>query len=246
MGKILGIALLFALIVGGLALWRRACRKHGEQFIDSYPYQRLLDKRLAAKRPELTPAQREMVFDGLKEYFHLCNLAGQNMVAMPSQVVDDAWHEFILFTRQYQRYCRDALGRFLHHTPAEAMASPTVAQEGIKRAWRLACARDGIDPKTPSRLPLLFAIDGLLGIANGFTYQLDCLAAGKAGSGYCASHIGCSSGCSGDSGNASDSGSGDGGSGCGGGVWRRRLVLGSPPPACSELEHVELRQRDVA
>jgi hypothetical protein len=217
MGKILGIVLLFALIVGGLALWRRARRKHGEQFIDSYPYQRFLDKRLAAKRPELTPAQREMVFDGLKEYFHLCNLAGRNMVAMPSQVVDDAWHEFILFTRQYQRYCRDALGRFLHHTPAEAMASPTVAQEGIKRAWRLACARDGIDPKTPSRLPLLFAIDGLLGIANGFTYQLDCLAAGKAGSGYCASHIGCSSGCSGDSGNASDSGSGDGGSGCGGG-----------------------------
>ena len=34
MGKILGILLLFALIVGGLALWRRARRKHGEQFID--------------------------------------------------------------------------------------------------------------------------------------------------------------------------------------------------------------------
>ena len=82
MGKILGLLLLFALIVGGLALWRRARRKHGEQFIDSYPYQRLLDKRLAAKRPELTPTQREMVFDGLKEYFHLCNLAGRNIMAM--------------------------------------------------------------------------------------------------------------------------------------------------------------------
>ena len=216
MGKILGIVLLFVLIVGGLALWRRARRKHGEQLIDGYPYQRFLDNRLAAKRPELTPAQREMVFDGLKEYFHLCNVAGRNMVAMPSQVVDDVWHEFILFTRQYNKFCQQALGRFLHHTPAEAMASPTVAQEGIKRAWRLACARESIDPKAPSRLPLLFAIDGLLGIGNGFRYQLDCMAAGKAGEGFCASHIGCSSGCSGDSG-SSDSADGGCGGGCGGG-----------------------------
>lgn len=216
MAKFLGIAILLALIVGMVVLWRRARRKHGEQFIDSYPYQQFLDKRLAQKRPELTPAQRELVFDGLKDYFHLCNIAGRQMVAMPSQVVDDAWHEFILFTRQYQSYCQQALGRFLHHTPAEAMASPTIAQDGIKRAWRLACHRETIDPKAPSRLPLLFAIDGLLGISNGFKYQLDCMAAGKADSGYCASHIGCSSGCSGDSGGTSDSGS-DGGSGCSGG-----------------------------
>ena len=218
MAKILGFAVLLALIFAAVAIWRRARRKHGEQFIDTCPYQRFLDKRLAAKRPELTPAQREIVFDGLKEYFHLCNIAGRNMVAMPSQVVDDAWHEFILFTRQYRRFCDRAFGRFLHHTPAEAMASPTVAQAGIKRAWRLACAREGIDPKTPSRLPLLFAIDGVLGIANGFRYQLDCMATGKAAAGttggdFCASHIGCSSGCSGDSGSSD----GDGGSGCGGG-----------------------------
>jgi hypothetical protein len=211
--KIIAILLLLAIFVAAYALWKRARRKHSEQLIDTYPFQRFLDKRLAVKRPELTPAQREMVFDGLKAYFHLCNTAGRKMVAMPSQVVDDAWHEFILFTRQYKTFCQQALGRFLHHTPAEAMASPTIAQDGIKRAWRLACAREGIDPKAPSRLPLLFAIDGLLGIGNGFRYQLDCMAAGKAGDGYCASHIGCSSGCSGDSG-SSDSGCGGG---CGGG-----------------------------
>jgi hypothetical protein len=77
---------------------------------------------------------------------------------MPSQVVDDAWHEFILFTRQYQQFCERGLGRFLHHTPAEAMRSPTDAQDGIKRAWRLACRRDGIDPKAPQSLPLLLRL----------------------------------------------------------------------------------------
>ena len=143
--------------------------------------------------------------------------AGQRMVAMPSQAVDDAWHEFILFTRQYDKFCRHAFGRFLHHTPAEAMSTPTQASDGLKRAWRLACAHEKIDPKKPDRLPRLFAIDAALGIAGGFIYQLDCLAAtgGAAGSGYCASHIGCGSGggCSGD---ASGSDGDGGGGGCGG------------------------------
>ncbi|HYO28145.1 MAG TPA: hypothetical protein VER68_07710 [Azonexus sp.] len=210
------VAALLSLIVA--KIWQRLGRRRREAFIENYPYRKFLDQRLAARRPELSSEQREQVFRGLRDYFHLCNTAGQRMVAMPSQVVDDAWHEFILFTRQYDQFCRNAFGRFLHHTPAEAMPSRTAASNGIKRAWRLACAHEQIDPKKPERLPRLFALDALLLIAGGFVYQLDCLAAGQAGTGFCASHIGCSSGCSGDSGGAdSDGGSGDGGGGgCGG------------------------------
>ena len=210
------VATLLTLIIA--AIWHRLDRRRREQFIDTYPYRQFLDQRLTARRPELSPDQREQVFGGLRDYFHLCHSAGRRMVAMPSQAVDDAWHEFILFTRHYDQFCRKAFGRFLHHTPAEAMRSPTAASEGIKRAWRLACARERIDPKKPERLPRLFALDAALLIAGGFVYQLDCLAAGGAGSGYCASHIGCGGGCSGDSGGTdSDGGSGDGGGGgCGG------------------------------
>ena len=194
--------------------WRQWAGRRRAAFIDDYPLAETLDQRLAARRPELTAEQRSEVFAGLRDYFQLCRMAGRRMVAMPSQAVDDAWHEFILFTRYYGRFCRGAFGRFLHHTPAEAMASPTVASDGLKRAWRLACAREGIDPKQPARLPRLFALDSALMIAGGFVYQLDCLAAGRTGTGFCASHIGCGGGCSGDSGNA-DSDGGDGG--CGGG-----------------------------
>jgi len=204
-----------------LVLWlflRQWAGRRRAAFIDSYRFGETLDQRLAARRPELTREQRSEVFAGLRDYFHLCRSAGRRMVAMPSQAVDDAWHEFILFTRHYERFCRSAFGRFLHHTPAEAMPSPTSASEGIKRAWRLACARENIDPKKPNQLPRLFALDAALLIAGGFVYQLDCMAAGGAGTGYCASHIGCGGGCSGDSGGADgDGGSGDGGGGgCGG------------------------------
>ena len=213
------VGLLFVGLIAAMILWWRALHRHRADFIEKYPYAKFLDARLAARRPELSAAQRKLVFEALRDYFQLCYQAKKRLVAMPSQVVDDAWHEFILFTRQYQQFCQRGLGRFLHHTPAEAMRSPTDAQEGIKRAWRLACRRDGIDPRTPQSLPLLFALDAMLGIAGGFTYQLDCLAAAQAGAGsaYCAGHIGCGGGCSGSSGDGdSSSGDGCGGGGCGG------------------------------
>lgn len=104
-------------------------------FIDNYQFHPAIRKKVAAKHPQLNDSQLDLVFDGLRDYFHICNKANRKMVSMPSQVVDDAWHELILFTRAYQQYCNKALGRYLHHTPAEAMDSPTFAQEGIKRAW---------------------------------------------------------------------------------------------------------------
>lgn len=207
-------------IIGFLAMlaivfWRNWSRQRRAAYLDRFPLQRMLDQRLAARRPELSAEQRAQVFVALNDYFHLCRQAGRRMVSMPSQAVDDAWHEFILFTRQYDKFCAHAFGRFLHHTPAEAMSTPTQASDGLKRAWRLACAREKIDPKAPDRLPRLFALDAALGIAGGFVYQLHCLAAngGTQGSGYCASDIGCGGGCGGSC--SGDSG-GDGG-GCGGG-----------------------------
>ncbi|MCP5230153.1 hypothetical protein [Accumulibacter sp.] len=216
--KLLFAATVVAFGIAAMVWWRVLVDRRREQFIDAYPYGKFLDRRLAARRPTLSAAQREQVFAGLREYFQLCRQAKRRLVAMPSQVVDDAWHEFILFTRQYQQFCERGLGRFLHHTPAEAMRKPTDAQDGIKRAWRLSCKRQAIDPQLPQSLPLLFALDAMLAIDGGFVYQLDCLAAAKAGAGmpFCAGHIGCGGGCTGSDG-GSDGGGDSPGDGCGGG-----------------------------
>lgn len=189
------------------------------KYIEHYYFHKGIRHKLSQKHPQLTEQQLDMVFQGLRDYFRICHLAKNGMVSMPSQVIDDAWHEFILSTRIYEKFCNKALGRFLHHTPAEAMSTPTLAKDGIKRSWRLACALEQINPKKPVRLPLIFAMDGLLNIDNGFTYQLDCKK--NSTGGYCASHIGCSSGCGGSSSDsssdASDSGCSGDSSGCSGG-----------------------------
>ena len=208
----MGLDLFWLLVIGGvilyLHLWMR--RRRRERYIRDYAFHPALRKKVKEVYPHLTEPQLDRVFDGLRDYFLFCHRAGKRMVAMPSQVVDVAWHEFILFTRAYEQFSRKAIGRFLHHTPTEAMRSPTQAQEGIKRVWRLACVHEGIDPKEPTRLPLLFAIDAELAIEDGFRYTLNCKSNPNSGD-YCAGHIGCSSGCAGDSGSDGD------GSGCGGG-----------------------------
>jgi hypothetical protein len=37
----------------------------------------------------------------------------------PSLLVDAAWHEFILFTRTYTRFCQTHFGAYVHHQPDE-------------------------------------------------------------------------------------------------------------------------------
>lgn len=112
----------------------RLRQKQQLAFIKSYPFHKSIREKIGKTYPHLTDEQTHLVFRALRDYFWMCNKGKQKMVAMPSQVVDIAWHEFILFTRAYKGFCRKALVRFLHHTPTEVMTTPTLAQEGIKRA----------------------------------------------------------------------------------------------------------------
>ncbi|MFZ5594941.1 MAG: glycine-rich domain-containing protein [Pseudomonadota bacterium] len=188
-----------------------------QSYIENFQFPDAVHERVCEKYPHLGEDHINQVMSSLKTWFLLCGKSSFNMISMPSQVVDTAWHEFILFTRQYEEFCQNATGCFIHHRPAEAMETPTQAQEGIRRTWELACGHEGINPKSPSRLPMLFAIDTLLDIPDGFRYVLDCSVAedhkcpvedsspGQSAP-YCASHIGIRS-----------CGGGGGGCGCGGG-----------------------------
>lgn len=185
-------------------------------YIITYKFPRYIQEKLGQKHPHLNPTQLSVVQKGMRQYFLMCLKANRRMVAMPSQIVDDFWHEFILNTKVYRDFCNGAFGRYLDHVPAEAMRDKTHAQDGIKRAWRLACALESINPQSPTRLPLIFVLDSLLSIPGGFRYSLDCEKRnddGGGGGGFCASHIGCGGGCSGSSGGCGS----DGGGGCGGG-----------------------------
>src|SRR5215467_13897157 len=156
------------LAVAAANSWRaHTSRARRVKIINGYRFPDGIRRRLKSRYPHLTETDLDRVFSGLRQYFRIA-LRRRALVSMPSQVVDVAWHEFILFTRDYRAFCQRGLGRFLHHVPAEAMRAPTDAQEGIRRAWYFACRDERIAPRQAHRLPLLFALDAELGIADGF------------------------------------------------------------------------------
>ena len=55
----------------------------------------------------------------LKRWFTLCALHPEKMYATGGQV-DEMWHTFILFTKDYARFCHDITGAFIHHVPEVA------------------------------------------------------------------------------------------------------------------------------
>ncbi len=200
------VIITLGLVIFLLLAYKKYTSRQKLAYIDSYAFHKGLIVKFKKLRPELSDEQVGVITLALKDYFKICQMAKQDFVAMPSQIVDVLWHEFILFTRQYQRFCKSAFGSYLHHTPAEALPQPNLASDGLKRAWKHACALENIDPSAPSRLPRLFALDAMYKIENGFYYTKDCK--NSNGTGYCASDIGCSGG-------SSCGGSGDTGSSCG-------------------------------
>jgi hypothetical protein len=184
---------MFLFLMGGFWRLETKERKRRAIYLESYPFPSTIKDGVRKRYPFLSDEQLALVLQGLRQYFQLCNLAGRKflirdgaiysriislprnkrMLAMPSRVVDAAWHEFILTTRLYQEFCKNGIGRFLHHTPTAAAETPQEVIDGWKEAWRVACEWEEIDQQSPSRLPFLFAIDTALDIPDGFKHSLN-------------------------------------------------------------------------
>jgi hypothetical protein len=213
---------LLAAIAHKLRLARRA------DYIRTCSFPKGLYDRLIKRHPELTQNDCHLVSRALRQFFLAHLHSGRKFVSMPSQVADDLWHEFILYTKHYDQFCRRAFGRFMHHTPAVVLSADRQDNTGLRRCWWYTCCEENINPRQPVRLPLLFALDAKLNIIDGFRYVADCTSvrrlndkADNAGSTvYCGGDFGSTDFDSstdgfGDAATADGSDAGD--SGCGGG-----------------------------
>ena len=232
-GTLIAVVALCLLLAQALKARETSLRR---QFVREAELPRFLVGKLIETYPSLQRRDAELVLRGLRQFFMAHLRSDRKFVAMPSKLVDAAWHEFILHTQGYQRWCEAAFGGMLHHSPAEVLGRDARRNDGLRRSWYWACKEESIDPRKPSRLPLLFALDAKYGVAGGFTYVPDCRATARhdGSTAQCGSDFGSSdsgsgdaggfggsestSSGSGDGGSSSDGGSsGDSGSGCGGG-----------------------------
>ena len=91
-----------------------------------------LQERLETKSDVKGVTAYETAFDEFKKYASL-SVSTDKPLAMTSPEVDEVWHQFILFTRQYESFCEDRLGgTFLHHSPYRANVEAEVVEAHTK------------------------------------------------------------------------------------------------------------------
>jgi hypothetical protein len=230
------VAALIVLAIAGAVFFRsrrNAQLRARAAFIQGYRFPPELRNRLQANTG-LTLEQSAKVLEGLRQYFLACLAAQRSPIAkevgMPSRAVDAAWHEFIVLTKEYAKFCAQAFGRYLHHTPKAMMDTPASAAVANTLHQLRGQSLSPAGWAMVGTMPLLFALDRELGFKDGHFYdegaihelegvrQAQIAAAGSSGGDGGSSSSWSSSGGSDTSG--ADSGGGGscgGGGGCGGG-----------------------------
>ena len=76
-----------------------------------------IPRRIAQKAGIPTEKAEELFVETLK-YLYVCRQARKARISVaPSLILDDGWHNFILFTKEYARFCKEYVGEFIHHVP---------------------------------------------------------------------------------------------------------------------------------
>jgi hypothetical protein len=166
---ILIVALALALII----VWGHLRQRRREAFIrETLLPPGLLDA-LIEPFPHLALKDRQLVARGLRKFFLAQVRAGKAPVAMPSRVVGALWAAFAGREARYRQYCRQAIGRVLPATPAACLTDDRATNAALRRCWWHACREENLNPRKPTRLPLLFALDAKLKIEHGYYYFTD-------------------------------------------------------------------------
>ena len=77
--------------------WEDSCR----HFIREVRMPGFLGAKLRQKYTQLSAGDADLVLRGLRQFFMAHLRSKRSFVAMPSQLADAAWHEFILHTKAY-------------------------------------------------------------------------------------------------------------------------------------------------
>lgn len=89
--------------------------QEGLAYIDSCDFNRYFDKAIELETIS-DGADREAVIFALKQYYAIAMLDPANGHAV-SDVVDPLWHAHMLFSEEYEQFCRAVIGEYMHHTP---------------------------------------------------------------------------------------------------------------------------------
>lgn len=78
----------------------------------AYENKPLVDK--LRSKLQLSDKEAFQLFDDTKRFLYLCAIGE---AGSPTRSIDEGWHNFILYTKDYAAFCQDCFGEFIHHQP---------------------------------------------------------------------------------------------------------------------------------
>lgn len=93
-----------------------------------------LEEKLLSNRAFESPQEYQKAFKEFKRFAFLANLYSGNL-GMVGKKIDEVWHQFILFTPQYHKFCEEMFSKYLHHQPKTSYTP--LSQSGKKSFFRL-------------------------------------------------------------------------------------------------------------
>lgn len=116
-----------------------------------------LKRVLAYKNPELVARFKrdyglpqkecERIFEDTLRFLWLCgrrDIKTQIVMFEPFGIIDEMWHNFVLYSCEYSEFCKRYFGCFIHHVPtpalpsrrkAEAKHGPTSVDPMLELVW---------------------------------------------------------------------------------------------------------------
>lgn len=88
--------------------------EHEEDIIDGF-----------INRYNITRSEAKEIFEETKKWLWLASETekdnAQNLfIDTPLAIIDEMWHNFILYTKHYHKYCIEKFQKFIHHTPTSS------------------------------------------------------------------------------------------------------------------------------
>lgn len=101
--------------------------------IENYDLSLVMDKLVRDGR---IPRSKRALLE--REFKRFVALVGFKIypLAMISPLLDEVWHQFILFTDQYRKFCSETVGAFISHQPdTPSTPVPVIAGENFRSAY---------------------------------------------------------------------------------------------------------------
>lgn len=83
----------------------------------------------------LSPEDAQQLFEDMLRFLWLSAMFGN---VQPTTTIDEAWHLFILFTRDYRNFCEQFFGEFIDHRPHYPNDPPNDGSTGVRTATLIA------------------------------------------------------------------------------------------------------------